>query len=64
MVEWQTLNSGEEKPSDKVRDTAEAPVTFKSDGWNCFGFPVSRNERVEKVMDGQKNNMQTLTDKS
>lgn len=33
-------------------------VSFKSDMWNHFGLPVSRNENIVGVMDGQ---MQTQT---
>lgn len=38
----------------EVFEISEAPATFRSDMWKHFGFPVSRNEKGEKVTDKQK----------
>lgn len=53
--------SGEGKAKDKPSETVDAAASFKSDVWEHFGFPVSRNEKGEKVPDRPKNNMKTLS---
>lgn len=35
--------SDERKPSDTVCEIADVPVSFTSDVWKNFGFPVARN---------------------
>lgn len=39
----------EEEPSDRVREVADAPVTFESDEWKRFAFPMSGNEQKKKA---------------
>lgn len=39
------------KPGNKVFEIADDPVSFDDDVWKHFVFPVSRNEKKEKVTD-------------
>lgn len=39
--------------SDEVCENAEAPVSFESDESKNFGFPMSGNDKREKVNDRQ-----------
>lgn len=44
--------STEGQPSDKACELA--PTSFKSDVWKLLAFPQARNEKEEKVTNGQK----------
>lgn len=50
----------EGEPSDKVRETADAAASFKSDMWRRRGFPVSRNEKGGKLTERQETTPTTL----
>lgn len=45
--------SGEGKLSDKVCESVVAPASLRSDIWKHFSFPLSRNEKGEKLTDRQ-----------
>lgn len=43
--------SGKGDPPEKVCKTADAPTSSKSDMWRHSGYPVTGNEKGEKVAD-------------